>query len=95
VRDNSFDAAKFHRGKVKTDRLDSSGDLSIGAELSRLDRVHCAEHPSDAHRTGQIMAQTFAGNRILSLRAGCALALGAALRANAWLRPGAAEFVSV
>jgi lipoprotein-anchoring transpeptidase ErfK/SrfK len=42
-------------------------------------RVLFAEHQRDAHRTGQIMAQLFAGNRRLPLRATGALVLGAAL----------------
>src|SRR5471030_2988148 len=52
---------------------------SVAMELWSPGRVLFAEHQRDAHRTGQIMAQLFAGNRRLPLRATGALVFGAAL----------------
>src|SRR5258706_2120271 len=50
-----------------------------GAELRGLGRVCCAEHHCDAHRTGQIMTQKFAGIRRQSSRVTSTLSLAAAL----------------
>src|SRR6202790_1514992 len=53
------------------------------AEPGSLGRVCCAEHYGMRVALGQIMAQTFAGNRRLSSRATGALVFGAALMLSA------------
>jgi lipoprotein-anchoring transpeptidase ErfK/SrfK len=70
---------KFHRENVSIGDLDGLVSIWIAAELRGPGRVCCEKHQRDAHRTGQIMTQKFAGNRRQSSRVTSTLVLAGAL----------------
>src|SRR5882672_9647567 len=79
VRHNPVTLRRFHRGNVRRHLVDRPSVSPPRTEPQCPGGVSCEEHHTMRIALGQIMTQTLAGNRRLSLRATGALVLGAAL----------------